>query len=49
MKSAGYLIETLSGLRGRTRHSDHLVNGKIIVYLEDLTGRPILDKTGGLP
>lgn len=31
----GYIVETASGLRGRTYHTDELVNGKMCVYLEN--------------
>lgn len=46
MKAAGYIVQTQAGLRGRTRHTDHLVNGKIIVYLEDQASEPVLDDKG---
>lgn len=46
MRNPGHLVETESGNRGRTKNSDHFVNGKVIVYLEDELGNPILDGNG---
>lgn len=33
-KKSGYLVETKTGKRGRTYHSEGLVNDKIIVHIE---------------
>jgi len=33
-KNQGYIVETKSGLTGRTLHSDPLVNGKQPVYTD---------------
>ena len=33
-KNAGYLVETKTGLKGRTYHNKELINGKAIVYTE---------------
>jgi hypothetical protein len=46
MKSPGKLVTTSSGLKGRTYNSDHLVNGKLVVWLEDDEGLPIPDDKG---
>lgn len=46
MKDAEYIVQTEQGNRGRTRNSDHLVNGKIVVYLEDKNHNPILETNG---
>lgn len=43
MKNPGYIVITKDGHTGRTRHADHRVNGKIVVYLEK-DGKPILDE-----
>ena len=32
---SGYLVQTKSGLFGRTLHTDPHVNGKLLVYTED--------------
>ena len=34
-KNAGFLVETKTGLKGRTYHHEAPVNGKTIVHLED--------------
>jgi|APIni6443716594_1056825.scaffolds.fasta_scaffold377745_1 hypothetical protein len=34
-KTAGYLVETKTGLKGRTFHSEKLLNSKMIVHLID--------------
>lgn len=34
-KGSGYLVETKTGLLGRTYHSEKMVNGKVRVYLLD--------------
>lgn len=34
MKNSGCLVETKTGLKGRTYHRDVLVKGKMIVYVE---------------
>ena len=31
---SGYLVETKTGLKGRTYHREGLVNGKTIVHIE---------------
>jgi len=31
---SGYLVETKTGLKGRTYHREGLVNGKAIVHIE---------------
>ena len=33
-KNAGYIVETKTGLRGRTYHSEGLINNKVIVHTE---------------
>jgi hypothetical protein len=33
-KDSGCLVETKTGLKGRTYHRDVLVNGKTVVYVE---------------
>lgn len=33
-KNSGYLVETKTGLKGRTYHSENLVNKKIIVHID---------------
>ena len=40
-KNSGYLVETKLGKRGKTYHSKSLINGKIIVYVEN-EQKPIL-------
>lgn len=37
MKNSGYLIETQSGLKGRTYSNENGVNNKIVVHLENGT------------
>jgi hypothetical protein len=32
MKNSGYLVETKTGLTGRTFHKDGLLKGKVIVH-----------------
>lgn len=34
-KNAGYVVETQSGLRGRTWHDRELINGKVQVQLDN--------------
>ena len=46
MNSPGRLVTTATGLKGRTYNSDHLVNGKVVVYLEDDEGLPVVDEKG---
>jgi len=33
-KDPGYLVTTKKGKKGRTRHSDGKINGKVPVYIE---------------
>jgi len=42
-KSSGMIVKTSTGQRGTTKNCDDLVNGKIIVYLEE-DGKPVLDE-----
>lgn len=44
--TSGFIVETKAGNRGRTRNSDHYINGKVVVYLEDQAFKPILDDSG---
>lgn len=37
-KDAGYLVETKTGLIGRTFHRDGLINKKTVVYVEKPDG-----------
>lgn len=46
MKNCGHIVLTDAGNRGRTRNSDHFINGKVVVYLENNAGEPIMDGTG---
>lgn len=44
-KNPGYIVETKEGKEGYTIHSDHAVNGKVIVYLT-FDHLPLLDENG---
>lgn len=44
-KQPGYAVTTKTGKKGRTKHSDPIVNDKVIVYLEE-GFKPILDENG---
>jgi hypothetical protein len=44
-KNSGYIVTTKTGFNGRTKHGDKLVNGKVIVYLEE-NHKPVLDEKG---
>ena len=33
-KDSGYLVETKTGLNGRTYHREGLVNGKTVIHIE---------------
>ena len=46
MRNPGMLVTTEKGHTGRTRNKDHFVNGKVVVYLEDQSGKPVLDEKG---
>lgn len=45
-KCPGYKVQTSAGNRGRTKNADHYINGKQVVYLEDESGKPVLDEKG---
>ena len=47
MKNAGYLVQTKSGQKGRTFHSDHQINSKVPVYIEG-QDKPLLCNPKGL-
>jgi len=34
-KDSGYLVKTKTGKEGRTYHRESLVNGKMVVYVEN--------------
>ena len=35
MKTPGYIVTTKSGKKGRTKHNDRMINGKVQVYLDE--------------
>jgi len=40
-KDSGYLVQTNTGLCGRTYHRDGMINKKIVVYVTDNNGKTI--------
>lgn len=41
--SKGLIVKTKTGQHGTTKNDDELVNDKIIVYLEDDEGKPVME------